>query len=155
MNHNGRSSALWLCASVVWLAVIARYAFLVPQLPGRARDWNFDLYYTSGLLSNSGLDPVVTDVAARGRQLGYHFPQKYFLNSTPAQRLIFKALAHLPLMTAYWIWIGVGILAFALAIALLIKIADLSAPLSALLTGIVLLYPPVRSNCQMLWIGRS
>jgi hypothetical protein len=152
-NRMGTSSALLLCICIIWLAVIARYAFLVPQLPGRARDWNFDLYYTSGLISNSGLDPAVDDVAALGRRSGYHFPPpKYYSNSTPALMLVFKALARLPLMAAYWIWVGAGILAFAMAISLLIKITDLGSSSSALLVGNVLLYPPVIDH---LWYAES
>jgi len=117
-----------------------------------ARGIGISTYYASGLISNSGLDPSIDDVAALGRRRGYHFPPEYYSNSTPALMLVFKALARLPLMAAYWIWVGAGILAFAMAISLLIKIMDLGSSSSALLVGIVLLYPPVIDH---LWYAES
>ena len=76
-------------AGLVWLGVAILYTFLLPQLPQRAADYNFDLYYVSGVAAIRGLDPAITDIAPLGRSLGCHMPQKYFANSTPFFRIIF------------------------------------------------------------------
>ncbi len=92
-------------AGLVWLGVAILYTFLLPQLPHRAADYNFDLYYVSGVAAIRGLDPAITDIAPLGRSLGCHMPQKYFANSTPFFRIIFDGLAHLSLLTAYRLWV--------------------------------------------------
>ena len=42
------TAAAWSVLALVWMGVVIRYVFLVPRLPGRAADWNFDLYYVLG-----------------------------------------------------------------------------------------------------------
>ncbi len=45
-------------AGLVWLGVAVLYTFLLPQLPHRAADYNFDLYYVSGVAAIRGLNPA-------------------------------------------------------------------------------------------------
>ena len=139
-------------AGLVWLGVAILYTFLLPQLPHRAADYNFDLYYVSGVAAIRGLNPAITDIAPLGRSLGCHMPQKYFANSTPFFRIIFDGLAHLSLLTAYRLWVGTGAMAFAGAIVMLMRMVHMSTRTGVLVLGLLLLYPPVISH---LWYAES
>ncbi|HLK86440.1 MAG TPA: glycosyltransferase family 87 protein [Candidatus Binataceae bacterium] len=129
--------------ALIWICAAARYATLVPELPRRATDWNFDLYYVAGVAAMHGVDPARTDIAPLGRSLHCHMPEQYFSNATLFSRMAFEGLAHLPLRDAYWTWTGVNLAALAAAIAILLRVFALDAGVSAMLVGLLLLYPPV------------
>jgi hypothetical protein len=70
-------------------------------------------------------------------------PEQYFSNATLFSRMAFEGLAHLPLRDAYWTWTGVNLAALAAAIVILLRVFALDAGVSAMLVGLLLLYPPV------------
>ena len=129
--------------ALIWICAAARYAALIPELPRRAADWNFDLYYVAGVAAMKGADPARTDIAPLGRSLHCHMPEQYFSNATLFSRMAFEGLAHLPLRDAYWTWTGVNLAALAAAIVILLRVFALDAGVSAMLAGLLLLYPPV------------
>jgi Glycosyltransferase family 87 len=127
---------------VLWIAVVVRYGFLLKELPARAKDWNFDLYYVAGLATLKGIDPARTDIAPLGVSLGGHFPKHFFSNATPIFRLIFTGLAHLNLTAAFWLWSVAGALALIGTFAILLSVVRPGREVGSLLVAALLLYPP-------------
>jgi hypothetical protein len=136
----------------IWVAAIVSYSRLWRQLPARSKDWNFDLYYVSGLASLKGIDPTRTDIAPIGRSLGCHFPQRLFANGTPLFQLIFTGLAHFDLLTAFWLWTAVSAISLVATVLILLKMTRLGTTRGALLSAIFLLYPP---TIQCFWYAEA
>ena len=147
-----KSLLLHYVTPALWAAVAVRYALLLKELPARAKDWNFDLYYVSGLASLNGIDPARTDIAPLGRSLGCHFPQQYFSNATPFFRFIFVGLAHLNLVLAFWLWTAASAMALIGTIVIVLKVAHPGRELGALVVAVLLLYPP---TIECLWYSEA
>ena len=110
----------------IWLAVLVRYAILLPTLPARATQYDFSLYYTSAFALRVGIDPYYSNLAPLGRILGCKLPDPFVTNYTPSFLVTFEPLTRLSVDSAYWVWFATSTGALIAALTILFAEYEIS-----------------------------
>ena len=146
VSWSGLGAALVQPAMLALISLAALvYIFSVGRaLRGRARDWDFCVYYASAVAAREHLDPYTTDIATLGARFGLQAGRIDRATDPPTFILLFEPFTLLKPAAAYWLWIALNALAFVAALFVLLGPASgLSARAAIVLAALAIFYPPV------------
>lgn len=132
----------------IWLAVLVRYAILLPTLPARATQYDFSLYYTSAFALRVGIDPYYSNLAPLGRLLGCKLPDPFVTNYTPSFLVTFEPLTRLSIDSAYWVWFAASMGALIAALTILFAEYEISGAAMMVTLGLFMLFPGVTAHFE-------
>lgn len=128
---------------IIWLGVIFHSMALIHQLPSRITQFDFSIYYASGLALREHSDPYTTDLDVVGKGLNLEIAPIHYATDPPTFLLCFEPLTLLPLQQAFWLWTALNFAALVAALMLLLRGSGLGIWTSWTLAALSLLYPPV------------
>jgi hypothetical protein len=128
---------------ILWLGVIFHSFALLRQLPSRINQFDFSIYYASGLALNQRIDPYTTDLDRFGPGLNLEIDPIHYATDPPTFLLCFEPLARLPLAQAFWLWTALNFAALIGSLVILLRGSGVGAWTALALVALALLYPPV------------
>jgi hypothetical protein len=81
---------------ILWLGVIVHSLMLLHQLHSRVNQFDFSIYYASGLALREHMDPYTTDLDRVGRGLQLEIDPIHFATDPPTFLLCMEPLTLLP-----------------------------------------------------------
>ncbi|MGC1338257.1 MAG: glycosyltransferase family 87 protein [Candidatus Binataceae bacterium] len=142
-----------LIVAAAWIAVAAYAVFWIPRhLPGRARDFDFAVYYTEALALAHHDNPYTVDLKPIAASFGFDITPVVHATDPPPFLVMIEPMAATGPARAFWIWTAANVAMLALSLLLLFGI-DAAGPRSAaLLAAVAIAYPPVRA---LFFFGQS
>jgi hypothetical protein len=128
---------------LLWLGVTFHLVMILYQLPARTNQFDFSIYYASGLALRAHIDPYTTDLDRFDRALNLEIDPIHYATDPPTFLLCFEPFTLLPLKTAFWLWTCLNATALLAALGSLVKGSGLNPRTTLSMIAIALLYPPV------------
>ena len=128
---------------IIWLGVIFHSMALIHQLPSRITQFDFSIYYASGLALREHINPYTTDLDVVGKRLNLEIDPIHYATDPPTFLLCFEPLTLLSLPQAFWLWTALNFAALVAALILLLRGSGLGIWTAWTLAALSLLYPPV------------
>lgn len=150
VSLQGLSRALRGPIPVVCLCTAAMFKLFVlgALLPGRIKEWDFDLYYASAFALRTHLNPYTPDFHSVATTLGINLSADFRTDYTPSFLLVVEPLTKLTMSEAYWTWTSLSLVAFGLTLWLLLRPATsgLDGSTASILVALSILYAPVGTH---------
>ncbi len=128
---------------ILWLGVIFHSMALGLQLPARANQFDFSIYYASGLALRQHVDPYTTDLERVSHGLNLEIDPIHYATDPPTFLMCFEPLTLLPLREAFWLWTALNLAALIASLVLLLCGSGLDVWAAFALGALAFLYPPV------------
>jgi alpha-1,2-mannosyltransferase len=128
---------------ILWLGVIVHSLMLLHQLHSRVNQFDFSIYYASGLALREHIDPYTTDLDRVGRGLQLEIDPIHFATDPPTFLLCMEPLTLLPVRQAFWLWTALNFAALVSSLILLLRGSGVDFCTALALIALGLLYPPV------------
>jgi hypothetical protein len=128
---------------IIWLGVIFHSMALIHQLPSRITQFDFSIYYASGLALREHINPYTTNLDVVGKRLNLQIEPMHYATDPPTYILAFEPLTLLPLRYAFWLWEALNLAALVASLVLLFRSSGLGVWPALAVVALALLYPPV------------
>jgi hypothetical protein len=128
---------------ILWLAVVVHVLMVSHQLPSRVNQFDFSIYYASGLALREHIDPYTTDLDRVGRGLQLEIDPIHYATDPPTFLLCMEPLTLLPVRQAFWLWTALNFAALVASLVLLLRGSGVDVWTALALAALGLLYPPV------------
>ncbi len=146
MPQTPRRSLLLRAAMLVplWAAVVIGLVILIAALPGRARKWDYSIYYSSALAMRQGMNPYTTDLTPLARSLGFELDKINHATDPPTFVMCFVPVTLLAPRPGFYVWTALNAFSFLLALFLLFRwTPGLSRDGALAVAALIILFPPV------------
>jgi hypothetical protein len=131
----------------LWAAVVIGLVILIAALPGRARKWDYSVYYSSALAMREGMNPYTDDLTPLAHSLGFELDKINHATDPPTFVMCFVPLTLLPTRPGFYVWTAINALAFLISLVLLFRwTPGLSRDGALAVAALIILFPPVTDH---------
>lgn len=129
--------------AILWLGVAFHLVVLARQLPARIDQFDFSIYYASGLALREGVNPYTTKLDGIAPKLNLEIDPIHYATDPPTFLMLFEPVTRLPLKDAFWLWTALNVGAFVASLWLLLAGAGVPVRVSLTLAALACVYAPV------------
>lgn len=134
-------------AALLWLIAAVRMLSLFGQLPSRATQVDYSVYYLSGYLLRHGDNPYSADLNQLADRFGMNTLGIPRATDPPTFLAMFEPLTLLSPQTGFWVWTAINALALAAALWMLLGPGSgLRPDVGIALAALAVMYPAVVSH---------
>ena len=131
----------------LWASVVIGVVILIAALPGRARKWDYSVYYSSALAMREGMNPYTDDLTPLAHSLGFELDKINHATDPPTFVMCFVPLTLLPTRSGFYVWTAINALAFLISLVLLFRwTPGLSRDGALAVAALIILFPPVTDH---------
>ena len=131
----------------LWAAVVIGVVILIAALPGRARKWDYSIYYTSAMAMREGMNPYTKDLTPLAHSLGFELDKINHATDPPTFVMCFVPLTLLPPRLGFYVWTEINALAFLISLVLLFRwTPGFSRDGALAIAALTILFPPVTDH---------
>jgi alpha-1,2-mannosyltransferase len=131
----------------LWAAVVIGLVILIAALPGRARKWDYSVYYSSALAMRLGMNPYTDDLTPLAHSLGFKLDKINHATDPPTFVMCFVPLTLLPTRVGFYVWTAINALAFLVSLVLLFRwTPGLTRDGKLAVAALIILFPPITDH---------
>ncbi len=131
----------------LWAGVAIGLVILIAAMPGRARKWDYSVYYSSALAMRQGMNPYTDDLTPLAHSLGFELGKINHATDPPTFVMCFVPLTLLPTRLGFYVWNAINAVAFLTSLVLLFRwTPGLTRDGKLAVAALIILFPPITDH---------